>query len=171
MGSLGVWVKGRVLCCIQDPGSFCQWPHHALGIQGLFWILHSWLAKEAGELVHTLEMAFTASTFMLLPRPWSYSTSDCREGWKCSLVFRRRENKFVDCLASYHMDLAGFITVNIICLLNLISVTKLIIIGKVLWRRQIDLPSLQNLPWFSLLLTSSGLSDDFCLLPSSWLMT
>ena len=28
------------------------------------------------------------------------------------------------------MDLAGFITVNIICLLNLISVIKLIIIGK-----------------------------------------
>lgn len=29
------------------------------------------------------------------------------------------------------MDLVGFITVNIICLLNLISVIKLIIIGKV----------------------------------------
>ena len=56
-----------------------------------------------------------------------------REGGKCSLVMtlRRRENGFVDYLASYHMDLVGFITVNIICLLNLISVIKLIIIGKV----------------------------------------
>lgn len=80
--------------------------------------------------MHTLGMAFTASTSMLLARPWSYGPSDCREGWKCSLVFRRRENKYVDYLASYHTDLAGFITVNIICLLNLISVIKLIIIGK-----------------------------------------
>lgn len=67
--------------------------------------------KGGGGVSILLEMAFTASTSVLSARPWSYGPSDCREGWKCSLKLRRRENKSsLDYLASYHTDLAGFIT-------------------------------------------------------------